>query len=284
MKAFELLKAIGGRVTASNCKVHLACFNGSDDPMDEYHAGTFDDWQAWQTRRNFSKETVISVIRLQEPDKWLFVGCYEIRGCVQNTDKVGVTYDMARIPEYEVLVGRLVVGFRRSGRQSYILGSTAAPDMTVLELKAQPLTVPDFNGFKNVRLPFRALEAVIECEAPAWRSALSSVSGVYLITDPLAGKLYVGSASGSGGIWRRWCDYTNGHGDNKMLRELVSADGIARAHQFTFSVLEVGDVNTDMVSRENHWKGVLLTRTEGYNASEGKRKLPADAASDEAAS
>jgi hypothetical protein len=36
------------------------------------------------------------------------------------------------------------------------------------------------------------------------RGALSSVAGVYLISDTLDGRLYVGSASGQGSFWQRW--------------------------------------------------------------------------------
>jgi hypothetical protein len=55
-------------------------------------------------------------------------------------------------------------------------------------------------------------------------TALASVAGVYLISDTLTGKLYVGSATGEGGIWGRWCQYVDGHGHNIQLKRLVGAE------------------------------------------------------------
>ena len=34
--------------------------------------GDFDEWQTWQTRRNFEREFVLSLIQLPERNKWLF--------------------------------------------------------------------------------------------------------------------------------------------------------------------------------------------------------------------
>jgi len=64
---------------------------------------------------------------------------------------------------------------------------------------------------------------VIKNELNDWKVALSSVYGVYLLTDKNTGKHYVGSAygsQGSQGIWGRWSDYIYGcHGNNKELKE-----------------------------------------------------------------
>jgi hypothetical protein len=51
------------------------------------------------------------------------------------------------------------------------------------------------------------------------------------------GYLYVGSAYGEDGIWGRWTKYvsTNGHGNNKTLKELVKADK-DYADNFKFSI------------------------------------------------
>ncbi len=40
-------------------------------------------------------------------------------------------------------------------------------------------------------------------QKPDWRTALETTQGIYMITDKLNGKRYVGSAYGSNGIWSR---------------------------------------------------------------------------------
>lgn len=109
-------------------------------------------------------------------------------------------------------------------------------------------------------------------EEPSWKSALSSVGGVYLIVDTLAGKAYVGSASGVGGIWQRWRAYAEtGHGGNAELRDLLDRLGGDYRINFQYSVLEIADPQAQIdhiCSRESHWKEILMSRTPfGYNAN-----------------
>ena len=123
------------------------------------------------------------------------------------------------------------------------------------------------------------LERLVRMRAPAWSSALSSVGGVYLVSDTKDGKLYVGSATGEKGIWGRWCQYTEGKvGNNKYLRELVGKEGLKRADSFRFSVLKIADTHTsvkDVRAREQHWMKVLMSTIHGHNHGPSKgRALP----------
>ena len=105
----------------------------------------------------------------------------------------------------------------------------------------------------------------------SWKGALSNVSGVYLITDTKIGKLYVGSATGEGGIWQRWSEYAgNGHGSNRELIALLSEKGNEYSDYFQYSVLEIADTHAsanDILTRESYWKDVLCSREHGYNAN-----------------
>jgi hypothetical protein len=100
---------------------------------------------------------------------------------------------------------------------------------------------------------------------------LQSVAGIYCIADNATGKLYIGSAYGAEGIWGRWRLYSYApHGNNKELIELLAQKGPNYATNFVFSVLEICDIlssNEDVISRESHWKNVLLTRKFGYNSN-----------------
>ena len=115
------------------------------------------------------------------------------------------------------------------------------------------------------------LRTIVRQEVASWRSALGSVSGVYVITDVQNGKQYVGSAWGAGGVWGRWCAYArSGHGGSKELRTLLAKRGAKYARHFQFAVLEVCDINASkehVISREAHWKEVLQTRPFGYNSN-----------------
>jgi hypothetical protein len=61
---------------------------------------------------------------------------------------------------------------------------------------------------------------------------------------------------------------TTGHGGNRELRQLLHAKGQTHAERFQFSLLEICDLNANqdyVISRENHWKQVLLSREFGLN-------------------
>lgn len=110
----------------------------------------------------------------------------------------------------------------------------------------------------------------VQQNVDSWRSALSSVKGIYLITDNQTGKLYVGKADGETGIWGRWCTYSStNHGHNGALKQEFGMDAPPeRQKDYRFSLLEIADLHTmkpDIDARENHWKEILLSRSYGYN-------------------
>ena len=64
MRVLDLISFIDPAVLPGKSKLHLATWNGRDHPLDVYLAGRFDDWQRWQTRRNFEREFVVSLVAL----------------------------------------------------------------------------------------------------------------------------------------------------------------------------------------------------------------------------
>jgi len=63
-----------------------------------------------------------------------------------------------------------------------------------------------------------------------WHTALSSVYAIYLITDKVSGKQYVGSAYGTGGLLGRWKNYVETHhGGNKRIVELLQQQQVWQA-------------------------------------------------------
>lgn len=49
----KLLTLMHPGLQSSQIKLHCANHNGQEDPIDVFLAGKFDEWQRWQTRRNF---------------------------------------------------------------------------------------------------------------------------------------------------------------------------------------------------------------------------------------
>lgn len=273
MLAIDLIRLMDPDVKPNNSKVHLASWNGTEEPLAVYLAGQFDEWQSWQSQNNFTRKHVISLVKLPERNRWLYVGTYVVGAKKRHPKKEGFVYDMAAIPACSELEARLVIEFERSGRAAYLLGDSCLDRMHVHEIRAQKMAFETFPGFKKIDLSWRDLETIARHRPTSWQTALSNVSGVYLISDPDkagGGKLYVGSATGEGGIWRRWCQYVDGHGKNIELKKLIDAMGRTRAEQFRFSILEIADLHAspqEVLERESHWKRILLSRSHGYNAN-----------------
>ncbi|MDT9592639.1 GIY-YIG nuclease family protein [Nocardioides zeae] len=157
------------------------------------------------------------------------------------------------------LRNRLVIGWR-SPRTWRLSGATAATYPVVEIADAQPVPFP---GFDALNLDHRQLLAVVrEHRYAAWRTALASVVGIYLITDTRDGRHYVGKADGAENVLQRWTAYaTNGHGGNVELRNLDPAS-------FRFSLLRVFDPATprhEVDAAEGHFKHALDSRRHGLN-------------------
>jgi len=268
---FDLLKLWEPSFTPEQAKVHLARYNGVDHPLDVFIQGGFDTWQSEQTNRNFKLPYVVSLIQAGSPTRWLFAGLFRTMDCVErDAPKPDYIYTLVRVPAAEEWVGRLYLTSNYTKRNSYPYGVTLAGDLAVTELLAERLSIGHFPGFKKVNLTKSQLDVVVQQNVDSWRSALSSVKGIYLITDTHTGKLYVGKADGETGIWGRWCTYsTTSHGHNVALKREFGIDAPPeREKDLRFSLLEIADLHAmpgEIDARENHWKEILLTRSHGYN-------------------
>ena len=270
MRLFQLLQSVDPAVLPEHCKIHLAVWNGTEDPLDVYLAGDFDEWQRGQRRKNFERPLVVSLIGLSRPGHWLFAGVHdslssEVGGC-------GYVYELKRRPATDEFDGRLIVAFARPGRQSYLRAERWVEELEVAEIRPERMRVSDFRGYSWAMLDKRQLDIVVSQRVDSWKAALSAVSGVYVISDIATGKLYVGSATAGEGIWSRWGSYSSsGHGGNKELRILLEREGNQYANNFRFGVLEIADThasNDDVLKRESYWKDLLLSRApHGYNAN-----------------
>lgn len=269
IRLIDLIKLTG--LELGNFKIH--CATGvNPTPLEAFYDGKFRTWQEYQNNRNFQCDYILSLIHLGGAN-WLFGGIYKVNGVQprSNSEKSWFEYSTFELPGLDHLTGRAVVGFDKTFRASYLKGERYVDTLMVKGVKAERQSIGDFPGYNKVCLSLRGLKTVAQQQLQSWKTALSNVSGVYLIADKATGRQYIGSAYGDGGIWQRWCSYAgSGHGSNKDLRELLKEKGADYAMNFLFTILEVIDLSASMeyvTSRESHWKDALLTRQYGYNSN-----------------
>ena len=267
IKLTDLIKL--ARVELRDHKIH--CATGCNPPpLEVFFDGKFRQWQEHQNQKNFQREHILSLIHL-EGDRWLFAGVYAVNGVKKGTWKKSpcFKYITEEVAGLDHLTGRVIVQFNKAFRASYLRGKRFDNQLLVIEIRDKRMTIGDFPGYKSVLLSYRMLKTIVRENNPSWRTALSNVAGVYLITNNATGKLYVGSAYGGEGIWQRWNTYAkNGHGGNKKLRELLREKGEGYTEHFQFSLLEVCDLSANddyVITRETYWKTVLRSREFGLN-------------------
>lgn len=161
---------------------------------------------------------------------------------------------MVRTVQMAELRNRLVVGWR-SPRTWWMQGVTAASYPVNGIADAEPIPFP---GFDKLVLSYPRLQAVMrERRYASWNTALSSVKGIYPITDTRDGRHYVGKADGLESIRQRWNAYAaNGHGGNVELRGLDP-------RTFRYSLLRVFDPSTptsEINDAEGHYILALDSR------------------------
>ena len=269
IKLTDLIELAG--VELLDHKIH--CATGCNpSPLEAFFDGTFRQWQEHQNQENFKCENILSIIHLENAH-WLFAGVFSVLGVAPAKKKWRngpcYQYSTEEIGGLEHLAGRVIVHFDKNFRASYLRGKKYADQLIVASIRDTRMTIGDFPGYKSVLLSYRMLKTIVRENNPSWRTALSNVDGVYLITDNATGKLYVGSAYGGEGIWQRWNSYAKtGHGENKELRELLREKGAGYTEHFQFSLLEVCDLSASddyVITRETYWKTVLRSREFGLN-------------------
>ena len=260
-------------------KVHFA--TGSNDkktPYNEFLINRFKEWQEGQTKKNFSRKYILSLI-YYEKDVWMFGGVYEVLSDnpihVNEGGWTGWKYDTKLADVQTDLIGRVFVHYKKDYRASYPnlemiptnKNVTAPRDMEILSITEKPNSIEDFPGFDNVDINRETFETIFSQSVASWKNALSNVGGIYLIVDTKTGKQYVGKADGEECIWQRWkAYYDNGHGGNTELKKLLNEKGPEYKYNFKYSILEVCNLSFGSIDdREKHWKDVLMTRKFGLN-------------------
>ena len=193
-----------------------------------------------------------------------FIGVYKLIG-KRKLKENHFEYEMEEVKEkFDDLKERVIIKWENAiSWHQYVKN-----EMEVIEIHPG-LHYKQFTDYSDFILNFDELREIVTNEYSDWKKMLSATKGIYLISDTKTGKLYVGSAYGEEGIWGRWCKYvsTNGHGDNKTLKELISQDP-THANNFQFSILMLlpRTITADeAIKKERLFKNKLGTNSFGLN-------------------
>ena len=179
-------------------------------------------------------------------------------------------YDLTPVSGFEALEDRLVIDWGAATRV-WVQWLRSDRPREVIEILPRG-HAGEFPGYDSVILPFADLVRIVEHPDAnrSWHLALREIAAVYLITDTATGELYVGSASGAGGLLARWMSYARtGHAGNKLLRDVLERDPY-RSEAFQFTILRplpLSMSGKEVIAVESTFKRKLGSRAHGLNAN-----------------
>jgi hypothetical protein len=168
-------------------------------------------------------------------------------------------FDLEWLPAFEDFSSRVLIRWGSSSSTRAWSQWANLKEKEIVELR-RTISEPGFPGFSNLLLNLDQIPTLPQ----TWKSVLSSVGGVYLLTCPETGNQYIGSAYGEGGFFSRWNAYAiDGHGGNILLQK-------HGRRNYAISTLELASPNmsvSEIIARENFWKIRLGSRSHGLNAN-----------------
>ena len=183
---------------------------------------------------DFSRARLYGVYRVgpetKDPDK-----AWPAEFISQEVSRGPFWYELEKMPGFEDLENRVVINWRGPKKWDQWLSPREVVEILPVGY------VKEFPGFDEVILTHDELREIISHPTSnrEWHRALSSVAGVYLITDMSSGRQYVGSAYGAAGILGRWSSYAQTrHDGNRLLEDLLQKNPDA-VRNFQFSILRV---------------------------------------------
>ena len=241
------------------------------DLYEEYRSNLewFLAYQSCQSKPIFRGVDYIVSFIGEEGTTSRFIGVYQILKEYENSDynpesftEGKYRYEIQEIVGFKDLKERVIVKWTNPIAYHQWIDN----EMEVIEIQ-RGLNDLIFTDYFSFILDFQQLTEIINGRYKDWKNMLSATKGIYLITDSITGKQYVGSAYGVDGIWGRWSEYvkTNGHGGNKSLKELILEDK-NYGNNFRFSILMLLPstvTNKEAIEKEQLFKKKLGTNSFG---------------------
>lgn len=231
--------------------------------MYRYKRQEFLDYQNSQSRDIFKGVDYIISFIGEEGVSARFIGVYKLVDRKQLAND-HFEYQMEEVHGFEDLKERVIIKWENAISWHQWIKN----EMEVIEIHPG-LHYKQFTDYTDFILDFKELKEIVINQYSDWKRMLSATKGIYLISDTKTGKLYVGSAYGEEGIWGRWSTYvsTNGHGNNKTLKELIMADkNYALNFQFSILMLLPKTITPDQaIDKEKLFKNKLGTNSFGLN-------------------
>lgn len=225
---------------------------------------SFLDYQNSQSKDVFRDVDYIVSFIGEEGVLARFIGVFRIIGKEEIGN--GFKYKMSDVSGYDDLKERVLIRWENA----ICWHQWIKNEMEIVEI-CPGLHYKRFTDYFDLILMYSELEEIICNQYNDWKAVLSSIKGIYLITDTNTGKLYVGSAYGENGIWGRWNDYisTSGHGNNKILKELISNNLDYKLYlQFSILMILPKTVTSDeAILKERLFKRKLGSNSFGLNAN-----------------
>jgi len=256
-------------------KVKFNQYNGEIEPMEVYLRNPDDvntTWLFWRAKRRYFNVGEIALCLFQLSwNTWLLSTIKRVTRELGVND--GVNYEGKELLDYMPYFGRVIVKYRKTHQTQVVYAKNIIDELVVEQILPSIFDGVDFPGYDKVRLSYEQLSTIVHNHKKDWVAALENQKAVYLITDKFSGKQYVGSAYGENGmLLQRWSNYVvNGHGGNKLLKEIVDDFGFDYIKQnFQYAILENYNARVDrhiILERESWWKETLGSRAFGLNAN-----------------
>lgn len=137
-------------------KIHLACWNGQNQPLDVFVRDR-DEWTRWNTWRSqkddFNRDYILALIDFYpEPDVWLFGGVYRVIS--RSPKKYAHSYKVELMQDTSDLIGRLKIRLKRPSRAKAFRLENYHSKMVVSELLKEPYSGERFCGYENINHDF----------------------------------------------------------------------------------------------------------------------------------
>lgn len=262
---------------SANYKLHTARYNQSDQPLDVFirNKEEWNNWNCWISHKDeFKRQFILALIDFYpQQDIWLFGGIYEVMGFKDghgHKSRHCHAYNSILTDQGSKYIGRLKVHLPMRVRGRVFNLEHRISDMKIHEIIPKPYMGAPFTGYSHVSLNWAELSSIVKNKPYDWKTALSAINGIYLITLR-DGRQYIGSAYGENGIWGRWQSYAHTKdGGNKLMKDANVKSLGKFILEARFTLLEAiwqSETEKMVIERENYWKTALGSRIIGLNSN-----------------